>query len=267
MTLYHCQLTLHDNVFFASREMGILYETEKYLHNWALSFAFFSPKIIPQVYRLHGVNAQTPSYLDTRAECNLLHLNQANIYVFPAQPLNWYYQINTFKAAQTTYYGRSKQFGEKGADRNYPINYGRAKELAVGSQYCTYIIAPANIEAKIPRWIRLGKWAAKIRVETVPIPENTLQKKHGQYSCTHPLNPLDLPANTQLLLYNRIVMPPSSLISQARITGEYWQSKQQEWSNFRQHYPQLPEKFNLPTGAFYGAATTPELPNTSLVGD
>lgn len=42
MALYHCLLTLHDNVFFATREMGILYETEKYLHNWALSFALFS---------------------------------------------------------------------------------------------------------------------------------------------------------------------------------------------------------------------------------
>ena len=41
MVLYHCHLTLHDNVFFASREMGILYETEKYLHNWALSYALF----------------------------------------------------------------------------------------------------------------------------------------------------------------------------------------------------------------------------------
>ena len=164
MTLYYCQLTLHDNVFFASREMGILYETEKYLHNWALSFALFCPKIIPQVYRLKGKAAQTPGYLDTAFECNLLHLNKAKIYVFPAQPLYWSYQINTFKAAQTTYYGRSKQFGDKGADRNYPINYGRAKELAVGSQYRTYIIAPAEFKAQSPRWIRLGKWAAKVKV-------------------------------------------------------------------------------------------------------
>ncbi|MGB3535825.1 MAG: type I-D CRISPR-associated protein Cas5/Csc1 [Microcoleaceae cyanobacterium] len=255
MTIYCCQLTLHDNVFFASREMGILYETEKYLHNWALSFALFCPKIIPQVYRLQGKNAQTPGYLNTDVECNLLHLNQAKVYVFPAQPLHWSYQINTFKAAKTTYYGRSKQFGDKGANRNYPINYGRAKELAVGSQYRTYIIATAEFEAKIPRWIRLGKWAAKVKVDVIPIPENIINKKQGEYSCTHPLNPLDLSETTQILLYNRIVMPPSSLVSQAKITGEYWQYKKQEWSEFRQRYPQLPERFNLPIGAFYGAAT------------
>jgi CRISPR-associated protein Csc1 len=137
--IYRCTLTLHDNVFFASREMGLLYETEKYLHNWALSYAFFSGIHIPSPYRLHGNNTQTPAYLDSKREQNLLHLNDLGIYVLPAKPLHWSYQINTFKAAQTTYYGKSKQFGEKGANRNYPINYGRAKELAVGSEYCLYI--------------------------------------------------------------------------------------------------------------------------------
>ncbi|MEH2392536.1 MAG: CRISPR-associated endonuclease Cas1 [Nostoc sp.] len=147
MALYHCTLTLHDNVFFATREMGILYETEKYLHNWGLSFALFAIHYIPQPYRLQGELAQKPTYLDASAEQNLLHLNQAGIYVFPAQPINWSYQINTFKAAQVAYYGKSKQFGDKGAYKNYPINYGRAKEIAIGSEYRTYIITPDAINA------------------------------------------------------------------------------------------------------------------------
>lgn len=234
MALYHCNLTLHDNVFFATREMGTLYETEKYLHNWALSFALFKIEIIPQPYRLHGEAAQTPGYLDANSEQNLLLLNQAGIYVFPALPIKWSYQVNTFKAAQTTYYGKSKQFGDKGADRNYPINYGRAKELAVGSQYQTYIIAPE--EVKIPRWIRLGKWAAKTHVETTLIAQ--VQQKSGQYTCSHPLNPLDLPSSSRLLLYNRIVMPPVSLVSQAQLIGEYWE---------------LQDGTYLPRGLYYGA--------------
>ncbi len=85
--------------------------------------------------------------------------------------------------------------------------------------------------------------------------QEAYQKRQGEYSCTHPLNPLDLSKNTQLILYNRIVMPPSSLVSQARLEGEYWQTNKKEWSAFRQHYPQLPEQFNLPTGVFYGATT------------
>lgn len=262
MALYHCTLTLHDNVFFATREMGILYETEKYLHNWGLSFALFSIHYIPQPYRLQGELAQKPTYLDASAEQNLLHLNQAGIYVFPAQPINWSYQINTFKAAQVAYYGKSKQFGDKGADKNYPINYGRAKELAVGSQYRTYIVAPETI--KIPRWIRLGKWAAKIRVDTIKIPEEIMGRKSGDYTCLHPLNPLDLPSDTRMLLYNRIVMPPVSLVSQAQLRGEYLfakkndERKEKEWDAFKAtltagEYQQLPEEFYLPKDVFYGA--------------
>lgn len=247
MSLYHCTLTLHDNVFFATREMGILYETEKYLHNWALSFALFETQYIPKPYRLQGAIAQKPSYLDASQEQNLLHLNQAGIYVFPAQPLTWSYQVNTFKAAQVNYYGVSKQFGDKGANRNYPINYGRAKELAVGSKYRTFIIAPEAV--KIPHWIRLGKWSAKIRVEAKLIPESLIKPASGQYTCMHPLNPLDLPGSTRLLLYNRIVMPPVSLVSQAQLTGEYLEvSKPQESSD-------LPNKTYLPVGAFYGASS------------
>lgn len=96
MTLYHCSLTLHDNVFFATREMGILYETEKYLHNWALSYALFEATYIPKPYRLKGALAQRPSYLEDPEthEQSLQILNRVGIYVFPAQPLIWSYQVN-----------------------------------------------------------------------------------------------------------------------------------------------------------------------------
>jgi CRISPR-associated protein Csc1 len=252
MTLYHCTLTLHDNVFFATREMGILYETEKYLHNWAISYALFNVNYIPLPYRLHGQSAQKPGYLEAQSEQNLLYLNQAGIYVFPAQPLRWSYQINTFKAAQVAYYGKSKQFGGKGAERNYPINYGRAKELAVGSQYRTYILAPDGLN--IPRWLRLGKWAAKARVDVVPIPEAALSPKSGEYLCHHPLNPIDLSPDTSLILYNRIVMPPVSLVSQAQLRGDYWQSGGEAWQSLKLEFPQLPEWICLPRGASYGAS-------------
>jgi len=239
MNIYYCKLTLHDNVFFATREMGILYETEKYLHNWALSYAFFKSIYIPHPYRLQGEKAQKPDYLDNNGEQSLIHLNQENIYVFPGKPLRWSYQINTFKAAQTTYYGKSKQFGDKGANRNYPINYGRAKELAVGSEYHTFILSEKSLN--IPRWIRLGKWSAKVKIEVYLIPEIAISKHSDIYICDHPLNPIDLPSSQQLLLYNRIVMPPVSLVSQAQIKGNYWQLKGKDWDKFRENLSDLPK--------------------------
>ena len=84
--------------------MGILYATGKYLHNWGLNFALFSIDYISHPYRIQGEKAQKPTYLDTSYERNLLHLNKFGIYVFPAQPITWSYQINTFKAVQVNYY-------------------------------------------------------------------------------------------------------------------------------------------------------------------
>lgn len=266
MVLYLCNLTLHDNVFFATREMGTLYETEKYLHNWALSYALFEATYIPKPYRLQGAIAQRPGYLEVNNEQNLLTLNESGIYVFPALPLQWSYQVNTFKAAQVTYYGKSKQFGDKGADRNYPINYGRAKELAVGSTYRTYVMAkdvaalPSWMQEqeddRRKTWIRLGKWAAKIRVSAKLIPESGIRQTSGEYTCEHPLNPIDLPHSTRLLLYNRIVMPPVSLVSQAQLTGDYWEiikpdrwTELSEWADLKD----LPSKVCLPRGISYGA--------------
>ncbi len=261
--LYYCHLTLHDNVFFASREMGILYETEKYLHNWALSYALFEVEYIPKPYRMQGKTAQRPGYLDSGHEQNLLLLNEVGLYVFPALPLKWSYQINTFKAAQVTYYGKSKQFGDKGADRNYPINYGRAKEIAANSTYQTFILASPQVELPERKWIRLGKWAAKIEVKITRIPDDWIRQRSNtasdSYCCRHPLNPLDLPPSTQLLLYNRVVMPPASLVSQAQLTGGYWHiAKPENRTKKKQRQdpdpiPNCPKQVSLPLGVAYGA--------------
>jgi CRISPR-associated protein Csc1 len=258
MILYVCTLTLHDNVFFATREMGTLYETEKYLHNWALSYALFEGLYINRPYRLKGEQAQKPNYLDRDHEQSLHRLNDAGVYVFPALPLRWSYQVNTFKAAQVNYYGKSKQFGSPGADRNYPVNFGRAKELAVGSVYRTYVLAqtPAALpewmqaEKREDRytWIRLGKWAAKIHVQAESIAPGEPQS--GSFICQHPLNPIDLDPSMRLILYNRIVMPPVSLVSQSQLEGHYWR---------------LEDGTCLPMGCKYGAgATVAEAPPDPL---
>ncbi|MEO0844177.1 MAG: type I-D CRISPR-associated protein Cas5/Csc1, partial [Cyanobacteria bacterium J06643_5] len=127
------------------------------------------------------------------------------------------------------------------------------------SKYRTYIIAPDDI--KFPKWIRLGKWSAKVKVEVIKIPDWAIQNKSDTYICNHPLNPLDLSTNTNLLLYNRIVMPPVSLISQAQLTGEHLKSNfsksnnksDNNWETLKKQYPELPNQLTLPIGAFYGA--------------
>lgn len=260
MVLYLCHLALHDNVFFASYEMGILYETEKYLHNWALSFALFEVSHIPKLYCLKGEMAKRPGYLEADNEQNLLLLNKAGIYVFPALPLLWSHRISTFKASPVAYRDHPKKLGQKGAERNYP-SYGKVKELTVGSRYRTYIIAPETVQ--IPRWIRLGKWASKIRVDAQPVPDVAIKAGTGEFICKHPLNPIDLPKSTQLLLYDRIVMPPVSLLRQAQLSGDYWEIIEPSgWAALAEQsdFQNLPARVYLPRGVAYGASTAVTAP-------
>jgi CRISPR-associated protein Csc1 len=153
-------------------------------------------------------------------------LNERGIYVTPARPIKWDFLLITWKMGQITYYRQPEKFGGK----NYPANYGRAKELAPESEFEFFIIHRDTLT--LPRWIRLGKWASKALVET----EKSVQinASNGIFVSACPLNPLDLPH--LLIVYDVISMPPVSLVNNARLNGE--------------HYV-LDEKTKLPAGMKY----------------
>src|SRR5450759_5109532 len=90
LTLY--RLTFHENLFYATREVGRLYETGRYLHNYALTYALGlanAPYFQPQ---------QIPAYSE-----ELSGLNKQGIYVTPARGLDVRYQMVTFKFADNAY--------------------------------------------------------------------------------------------------------------------------------------------------------------------
>jgi CRISPR-associated protein Csc1 len=197
------RLTLHDGVYFATREMGTLVETERYLHNYALSYALFQDLIRTPYY----AGFHRPTYA-----ADLELLNQAEVYVTPARPLEVHYQLVTYKVAQTTYHQRAQQFEPP----NYPRNIGRIKELAPGGIFEFWVIGVYN--NPLPHWIRLGKWASKAEVDLVS--DATYSPKYGTYACSHPLNPLDLGSNTTKV-FNLISMPPVSLLTNGVFDGTY----------------------------------------------
>lgn len=218
MLITRCQLTLHDTVFFATREMGTLFETERFFHNYALSYALFNDSVLKMPYFWAGYRPQYSADLEK--------LNQHGIYVTPASPLHWDYLLITWKMGQVAYYRKPDKFG----GRNYPANIGRAKELAPESIFEFFVIHQEPV--RLPRWIRLGKWASKALVE----PEKSVEGnvKIGDFSSACPLNPLDLPTPPQV--YDLISMPPVSLMNNARLAGE--------------HYA-LDEKTKIPLGMKY----------------
>lgn len=208
MHIIKCRLILHDTLFYATREMGTLYETERYIHNYALSYALFGSRLI-------GVPYFSDSYTPRYAE-DMEILNQLGIYVTPARPLKWDYLLITWKMAQVNYYRKPERFGKRG---NYPENIGRAKELAPESEFEFVILSRDQVE--VPRWIRLGKWMSKAIVETRQ--EQAGKERTGQFVCGYTVNPLDIAAETRMLAYDLISMPPVSLLDRVHMSGDYYQ--------------------------------------------
>lgn len=204
MKLLHCELELHENLFFATREMGRLYECERYLHNYALAYA------LGLVAAPYFQPVQIPSYAD-----ELVEMNTRGIYVTPARPITVAHELVTFKYASNDYHVEMRP-----ARSNVP-SFGRAKELAVGSRLVFGIVCQGE-PPPVPTWIRLGLWRSKARVAHTMHELQHLREEEVRLS--YPLNPLDLPDLTRLSLYDLISMRPTSLLANARYSGPTWQS-------------------------------------------
>src|SRR6266704_2587387 len=195
-----CHLKLHDYLFYASREMGRLYETEKYLHNYGLTYALGLAKAP------YTNLTQVPRYPE-----DLNKVNEQGVYVTPAHPLHYTFAFSTFKMASVNYYTFTPQIS------NNQVVFGRAKELAPESSFLFFVLS--EHEVRLLSWIRLGKWMAKARVEVLA--REQARVKQGSYRAMGALNPLDvgmMPDNC-----NIVAMAPASLITNAYYTGRYYE--------------------------------------------
>lgn len=200
MRIYTCRLTLHESLFFATREVGRLYETGRYLHNYALTYAlglatapYFSP-------------TQVPCYAE-----QLALLNERGIYVTPAHGVRIEYQLATFKYANNAYHVEM----EKGS-RNTP-SFGRAKEISAGSMF-EFAVLSEHEALRLPKWIRLGLWRSK--AEAVYVEAEARREKRSEACADYPLDPLDITG--QLLAFDLISMPPASLLDHAVVQTDWW---------------------------------------------
>lgn len=201
MLIHRCRLTLHDTLFYATREMGRLYETGKYLHNYGLTYA------LGWARSLYFHASQVPTYA-----ADLTPLNAQGLYVTPARPLDYDYLFHTFKMATVSYYAFTPQTTVN------KVLYGRAKELAPGSVFEFFVLSREPVT--LPRWVRLGKWMSKAEVQVIW--QGKATEKRGAFITNHPLNPLDVPG--QLIAFDLISMPPVSLVMNARIQGSYYEA-------------------------------------------
>jgi CRISPR-associated protein Csc1 len=200
-----CQMTLHDNLYYASHEFGRFYETEKYLHNYGLTYALGLVRPAPSYFNA----SQEPRYLE-----ELRRERVGSYYVTPAHPLRVDFAFITFKMATIPYYSKARR------DSTNRVAYGRAKELASGSMFEFFVFA--DEQGQLPTWIRLGKWMTKAEVtykwyEIGSSAAKIVELKRPQLAaCT--INPLDFPRD-RLSAFDIVVMPPASLLSNPRVTG------------------------------------------------
>jgi CRISPR-associated protein Csc1 len=200
MRVHTCRLTLHESLFYATREVGRLYETGRYLHNYALTYAlglatapYFSP-------------TQVPRYAE-----QLSPLNARGIYVTPARGVRIEYQLATFKYADNAYHVEM----EKGS-RNTP-SFGRAKEVSAGSVF-EFAVLSEREAPRLPKWIRLGLWRSK--AEVIYAETEVISEKSSEARADCALNPLDVAG--QLLAFDLISMPPASLVDHAVVQTDWW---------------------------------------------
>ncbi|WP_445628412.1 type I-D CRISPR-associated protein Cas5/Csc1 [Nostoc sp. DSM 114167] len=202
MHIYCLLITLQNPLYFATRELGRLYVTEQYLHNYALTYALGLAK--SSYYDAEHI----PHY-----ERELEPLNQQGIYITPARPLNSAYVTHTYKFANLSYHVKMDKIS-----KNIPT-FGRIRELAPESRFEFFVISQK--ELKLPKWIRLGKWMSKAEVTVEPLPKPKISE--GIFTCTHPLNPLDVMFTNQVISYDVVNMPPVSLIQNVQMRGQYYQ--------------------------------------------
>lgn len=203
MQLYHCELEFHENLYYETRTLGRLYETGRLLHNIALCYAL-------------GFAQTTYHHADfvPRYAAEMDDLIQHNIYVTPAAGVDVRYAIHTFKlGAERTY-----QYMEK-SNTNIPT-YGRAKEVAVGSQFAFGVLSETDLV--FPAWVRMGIWMSKARLTVQSaIPLKQTGRRTDMIS-KYPVNPSDLPRSASLDVFDLVSIRPTSLVENAEITAEAW---------------------------------------------
>ena len=207
--IYRCTIELHDNLYYATREIGRLYETEPILHNYALCYALglvdsdrYSTRVSEEHEYRYFCPEQIPKY-----EQHLTLLNQQGIYVTPAKAVRHAAVLHTWKYANNNYHVEMEK-----TQKNIP-SFGRAKEIAAESLFECFVISSQPIV--LPKWIRLGKWMSKAEVIVEELNDFTTMTE--DFICEHPLNPLDVMFSQQVVSYDTLNMPPVSLIRNVRV--------------------------------------------------
>ncbi|HXL36083.1 MAG TPA: type I-D CRISPR-associated protein Cas5/Csc1 [Ktedonobacteraceae bacterium] len=220
--IYHVGLTIMEHTYFASREVGILYESEPLIGNYALTYAL---GLCAAPYDWAG----PPRYKQ-----DLEPLNEQGIYVTPAtfEQGKLRYVISQFNAQSDGYYFRFDQNAirtdpaQKARPANFPQS-GKIRMLGLDSQAYFYLINQQGSDLNLPNYIRLGKFNSKARLEWEQLSLVSAHPQPSDQALDFLLNAADLPpaviANLRAFsVYN---IYPAPLLRHSHLEGNFWHCK------------------------------------------
>jgi CRISPR-associated protein Csc1 len=218
--IYRASLTLKEHTFFASREIGIFYESEPLIGNYALAYAL---GLCAAPYDWSG----PPRYKE-----DLGPLNDKGLYVTPAtfEPDRLRYAISQFNAQTDSYYFRFDQNAiasdpeKKVRAANFPQS-GKIRMLGLESQASFFLVSQQGIELNLPNYIRLGKFNSKARVVWEKLVLKSIQPvRIEDVGLDFLLNAVDLPPDmaTNLRAFSVYNVHPAPLLSHCHLSGSFW---------------------------------------------
>src|SRR6266516_2221129 len=216
--IYRASLTLKEHTFLASREIGIFYESEPLIGNYALAYAL---GLCAAPYDWSG----PPRYKE-----DLGPLNDKGLYVTPAtfDPGRLRYAFSQFNAQTDSYYFRFDQNAiattpKRARAMNFPQN-GKIRMLGLDSQATFYLLSLYRELTSLPSYIRLGKFNSKARVEWERLALASEQPEEGEYRLVDVLlNAADLSPSlvASLRAFSIYNIYPAPLLSGCQLRAQF----------------------------------------------
>lgn len=224
MLAYRGRITLREHTYFASRELGILAQTEPLLGNYALAYAL---GLANAPYRVRS--RDKPRYAE-----DLGPLNGRGLYVTPGTFAvdEVRFVLSQFNAQTDTYYSRYDQGAiatkplrmtndKRARAANFPQS-GRIRMLGLDSVATCFVLDAADTpNLFLPSYVRLGKFMSKARIEWTRLEARAVERE--AVTVPYLLNAVDLPHSEALRTFIVHNVHPAPLVEQAQLGGQFWE--------------------------------------------
>jgi CRISPR-associated protein Csc1 len=194
-SLWQCDLTLQDYLYFATVTRGRMIETGQFIHNYSLTYALGWARSEWRQER------KEPLYAEQLG-------NVKGIYVTPARLLTENHTIVPYRA-------ETESYASSAIPDSNPRSYRTIKCFGPGSVFRFYILTRSDLD-KIPPLIRLGKYMAKAEIAKQRPVE--LEIVEGNYIASTLLNWDDI-AVRPILCDVIVYALPGRLIENARFSS------------------------------------------------